>query len=81
MSQKVDEVTNKSPMEKKPFTFSLNRRMVAMVPIPPDAYFVSIANIAYLHMSVRERERKKWNKSSKDRTWSAEPDALLGVIS
>ena len=28
-----------------------------------------------------KRNEKKRNKSSKDRTWSAVPDALLGVIS
>ena len=31
--------------------------------------------------SVEKKKKKKKNKSSKDRTWSAVPDALLGVIS
>ena len=30
---------------------------------------------------MEEGKKKKKNKSSKDRTWSAVPDALLGVIS
>ena len=36
------------------------------------------------HKRVKKKKRKKKrkkNKSSKDRTWSAVPDALLGVIS
>ena len=55
---------------------------------PNHYYFIIVENKALSELENqasrsggRERERERKNKSSKDPTWSAVPNALLGVIS
>ena len=43
-------------------------------------HIISIADLGWSSFRLMSTDMRKKNQSSKDRTWSAVPDALLGVI-